>query len=91
MRVGDCIRWRTRGNGKVGIRVGKVIAIIPPKCEAREVIDALARDSTIYDTKAIGSCTPRPYETYVVGVIGSRRVELFWPRIVSIIEVIREH
>lgn len=88
LRIGDCIRWKTYGNGKSNIRSGKILAVVPSRYNARFVVDAICKESSIYDPKAIGTTTPRPHETYIVGVIGDRRVELFWPRVISIIEVL---
>ena len=75
MKIGDRVQWTSQSKGSRTAKVGRIVAVVPPKMSPSKFVPEGFRAGS-----PLGFGVPRGHETYLVKVDGKGR-GLYWPRV----------
>lgn len=83
-KVGDVVTWTSQAQGTAKTKTGNVLAIVPPRMKA---IDVLVNVVTERHASLTGVGMSRNAESYLIEVPGttpSSKMRLYWPNVAAL-------
>jgi hypothetical protein len=94
LRVGKKVRWTSQSSGTWRVKLGEVVAVVPPQSDPNVILPQVSADLRMVRSGSklsrlvsrIGSGLPRDHESYLIVVSDQAQHRVYWPVVANLVE-----